>query len=164
MSSAIVSFTLVLSMGSTGGLFSSYRERQQQGATHFLPPGPGYGYGFPNGNPDGYGWHEVGTYLPIGADRTAEYYFRRYWAVPADQMFLSTYYNPYVMRGQRYLPYTGCGGGIHPASGPPMGLADTPSHPYSDTIGSGPVSRVPSFSGRVEAPALPSAGSTGLTP
>lgn len=163
MSSTIVSLTLVLSLGSTGGLFKNYQERQQQGWKRILPPGPGYGWGFPNGSPDGYGWHDVGTYLPIHADRTPEYYFPRYFAVPAEQMFLSTYYNPFVMRGQRYLPFSGCGG-LHPASGPPQGLADTPSHPYRDTIGNGPTTTVPSFSGRVEAPPLPSAGSTGLTP
>jgi hypothetical protein len=163
MPSSIVSLTLVLAMGSTGGLFSGYRARQQEGMSHFLPPGPGYGWGFANGAPDNFGWYDVGTYLPIGADRTPEYYFPRYWAVPADQAFLPTYYNPFVMRGQRYLPFTGSGG-MHPASGPPQGLADTPSHPYNDTIGSGPTMRVPSFSGRVESPALPSAGSTGLTP
>lgn len=163
MSSTIVSLTLVLSMGSTGGLFSSYRERQQQGWAHILPPGPGYGWGFPNGNPDSYGWYGVGTYLPLGADRTPEYFFRRYWAVPAEQMILPSYYNPFVTRGQRYVPYTG-GGGFHPAGGPPRGLADTPSHPYNDTIGHGPTTTVPTFSGRVEAPPLPAAGSTGLTP
>lgn len=163
MSSVIASFTLVMAMSATGGLFGGYAERQQQGWSHILPPGPGYGWGFPNGAPDGYGWYDVGTYLPLNADRTPAYYFPRYWAVPAEQMFFPTYYNPYVMRGQRYVPYTGCCG-IHPASGPPQGLADTPSHPYRDTIGHGPVTRVPSFSGRVEAPPLPASGSTGLTP
>ena len=47
-----------------------------------LPAGPGYGYGFPNGNPDGYGWWDHGGYLPLGANRTAEYYFNRKFAVP----------------------------------------------------------------------------------
>ena len=41
-----------------------------------LPPGPGDGWGFPNNNPDGYGWSDPGPFLPLGADRTAEYYFR----------------------------------------------------------------------------------------
>lgn len=163
MTSAMVSLTLVLTMGSTGGLFTGYRERQQQAWSHILPPGPGNGWGFPNGSPDNFGWYDVGTYLPLGADRTPEYYFGRYWAVPAEQAFFPTYYNPFVMRGQRYLPYTGCGG-FHPAGGAPMGLADTPSHPYRDTIGHGPVNTVPAFSGRVEAPSLPAPGSTGLTP
>ena len=67
----------------------------------------------------------------------AEYYFPRYWSIPAEQMFLPTYYNPYAMRGQRYIPYTGCGG-CHPAGGPPTASAMTPVNPYNETIGIGP--------------------------
>ena len=77
-------------------------------------------------------------------------------------MFLPTYYNPYVNRGQRYIPYAGCGGD-HPMGGPPPGSASTPVHPYSDTAGSGPQVPLPTFSGRVEAPPI-SSGGTGLTP
>jgi hypothetical protein len=166
MASTIVSVALALAVGSSGGLFG----RAPQGG-RILGPGPGYGWGFPNGNPDGYGWFDPGDALPLGADRTPDYFFRRYWAVPVDTMCFPTYYNPYVMRGQRYIPYTGCGGGacpgyggsFHPASGPPSGSAETPVHPYNETIGSGPVTRVPRFSGRVEAPPVNSGG-TGLTP
>jgi len=44
-----------------------------------------------------------------------------------------------------------------------MGSANTPVHPYQDTIGTGPKVNVPPFNGRVGAPPIPS-GSTGLTP
>ncbi len=127
------------------------------------PPGPGYGWGFPNGNPDGYGWWSHGAYLPIGADRTAEYYFPRYFSVPASQAFLPSYYNPIITRGQRYVPYAGCGGCVHPVCGPPTGSALTPEHPYQNTLGTGPRVNLPAFSGRTEAPPVPPGGS-GLTP
>src|SRR3954469_19944917 len=115
MTSLIVSMALALAVGSTGqshvpGFY---------GAATPMPPGPGYGWGFPNGNPDGYGFWDAGVYLPLGADRTSDYFFRRYYSVPADQMFMASYYNPYVTRGQRYLSYAGCGG-AHPAGGPPL--------------------------------------------
>jgi hypothetical protein len=157
MASTIVSFTLALAMGATGGLFSG-------GGGGNRPPGPvpNYGPGFPNGNPDGYGYIDYGTYLPLGADRTADWYFQRQFAIPANQMFLPTYYNAYVTRGQRFIPYAGCGG-CHPMGGPPLASADTPMHPYNDTIGSGPRVSVPPFTGRVEAPPVNSGG-TGLTP
>lgn len=154
MTSAIVTVTLALAMGSTEGLFS--------GGGRIMPPGPGYGWGFPNGNPDGYGWVDYGSFLPLGADRTADYYFQRQFSIPINQMFMPTYYNAYVTRGQRYIPYTGCGG-WHPAGGPPVASAATPLHPYNETIGSGPRVQVPAFSGRVEAPPVNSGG-TGLTP
>jgi hypothetical protein len=157
MTSTILSVTLALAMTSTGGLFG----RHSSGG-YALPPGPGYGWGFPNGNPDGYGWYGVGDRLPLGADRTPDYYFLRDYAVPADQMFFPTYYNPYVTRGQRYIPYTGCCG-WHPAGGPPTGSAETPIHPYNDTIGTGPRVTLPRYSGRTQAAPVPSGG-TGLTP
>src|SRR4051812_33890626 len=74
MTSAIVSVTLALAMGSTGGLF----DRGHGGSGGWiLPPLPGYGAGFPNGSPDGYGWFDYGVYLPLGADRTSEWYIQR---------------------------------------------------------------------------------------
>lgn len=157
MVSTVFSVTLALAIGSTGGLF----HRHSQGS-RILPPGPGAGWGFANGNPDGYGWHEIGEYLPLGANRTPDYYFRRYYGAPAEQLFFPNYYNPYVNRGQRYLPYSG-GGGEHPAGGPPTGTAMTPAHPYNDTIGTGPRTPLPKFTGRVQAQPLVS-GATGLTP
>jgi hypothetical protein len=156
MTSTIVSVALALAMGSTGGhLFRG-------GGGRIMPPLPGYGAGFPNGNPDGYGYVNYGTNLPLGADRTADWYFQRQFSVPVNQMFIPTYYNAYVTRGQRYIPYSGCGG-CHPMGGPPIASAATPIHPYNETIGSGPRVQVPSFSGRVEAPPVNSGG-TGLTP
>ena len=127
-----------------------------------LPPGPGDGWGFPNNNPDGYGWSDPGPFLPLGADRTAEYNFRRYFAVPLDQACPGTYYNPYVNRGQRYLPYTG-NGGCHPMGGPPLDSARTPVRPYSSLTNNRPVVQVPRLNGRVEAP-VDNSGKTGLTP
>jgi hypothetical protein len=127
-----------------------------------LPDGPGDGWGFPNGAPDGYGWWDRGYLLPLGANRTDEYYFPRYNAVPPTQAFLPSYYNPIVTRGQRYLAYAGCGG-EHPVGGFPMGSAVTPEHPYQDTIGTGPRVRIPAFTGRSEAPVI-QPGSSGLTP
>ena len=88
---------------------------------YILPPGPGDGWGFPNGFPDGYGWADYGPYLPLNADRTADYYFPRYYVVPPEQMFFPSFYNPYETRGQRYLPYV-ADGGAHPAGGAPLGL------------------------------------------
>jgi hypothetical protein len=127
-----------------------------------LGPGPGNGWGFPNGSPDSYGWFDHGTALPLGGDRVGEYYFPRYYSVPPVQAFLPSYYNPYITRGQRYVAFVG-GGGAHPAGGPPTGSAETPVHPYQDTIGSGPRVRIPAFNGRIEAPPINSGGS-GLTP
>jgi hypothetical protein len=161
MTSLIVSMALALAVGSTGQ-HPANCPHCHRSVTQPMPPGPGYGWGFPNGNPDGYGFWDAGTYLPLGADRTSDYYFRRYYSVPADQMFMPNYYNPYVTRGQRYLSYAGCGGD-HPAGGPPLGSANTPVNPYQSTIGSGPRVSIPDFSGRVEAPPVNSGG-TGLTP
>jgi hypothetical protein len=156
MTSTIVSVALALAMGTAA-------QQMPQGRGRWvLPPGRGYGYGFPNGAQDGYGWYDIQHFLPLSADRTGEYYFRSYFAVPVDEMFFPTYYNPYVTRGQRYIAYTGCGGD-HPAGGPPIASAATPIHPYQDTIGTGPRVQLPSFSGRVEAPPVNSGG-TGLTP
>ena len=116
------------------------------------PPGPGYGWGFPNGNPDGYGWVDYGTTLPLGANRTGDYFFRRQITVPADELFFPTYYNPYVSRGQRYIPYVGCGGD-HPAGGRPLGSAELPMYPGRafNTPNQSPVNPPP-FSGVVEQP------------
>lgn len=127
-----------------------------------LPDGPGNGWGFPNGNPDGYGYFDHGIYLPLGANRTSEYFFPRYLSVPATQMFLPQYYNAYVTRGQRYIPYTG-DGGWHPAGGLPMASAIMPINPYEDAIGGGPKVKLPPFTGRVEARPI-NTGSSGLTP
>jgi hypothetical protein len=160
MTSLIVSLGLVLAAGSTGQAHAHCAHCQAGG--RIMPPGPGYGWGFPNGNPDGYGFWDAGDRLPLGADRTADYFFRRYFSVPADQMFLPNYYNPYLTRGQRFVPYTGCGG-WHPAGGPPQGSATTPLHPYNETLGTGPRVAIPPFTGRVEADPVNS-GATGLTP
>jgi len=170
MASTIVSLALALAAGTVGQGYYVPTPSHSFNSSHpliapggrILAPGPGYGWGFRNGNPDGYGWFDHGTALPLGPDRVAEYYFPRYHAMPPSQLFLPSYYNPYVTRGQRFLPFSGAGGD-HPAGGRPMGSANTPVHPYQDTIGTGPKVNVPPFNGRVGAPPIPS-GSTGLTP
>jgi hypothetical protein len=167
MASTIVSLALALAAGTSAWPGNGYsRDHSSHPLRHdggrILVDGPGNGYGFPNGNPDGYGWVDYGTALPLGANRTAEYYFPRYHAVPPAQAFMPGYYNPYVTRGQRYLAYSGCGG-AHPAGGFPTGSARTPVHPYQDTIGTGPRVSPPAFSGAVEAVPIQSGG-TGLTP
>jgi hypothetical protein len=139
-----------------------YHQHYHAPGGRIVADGPGAGWGFPNGNPDGYGWWDHDAALPLGGNRLPEYYFPRYYAVPAPQAFLQSYYNPYLTRGQRYVAYVG-GGGAHPAGGPPTGSAMTPVHPYQDTIGSGPRVRIPAFNGRIEAPPINSGGS-GLTP
>ena len=93
------------------------------------PPGPGDGWGFPNGNPDGYGWHDPAPYLPLGADRTAEYYFPRYFAVPPEQVFMGTYYNPYVNRGPALPPLHRERRAATRWAGRPLASAETPVQP-----------------------------------
>jgi hypothetical protein len=127
-----------------------------------LPPGPGDGWGFPNDAPDGYGWVNYGVFLPLGADRTAEYYFPRYMAAPPEQLFFPTYYNCFETRGQRYIPYCAAGG-EHPMGGPPPASAELPMSPYAAIPETGPVVPIPRFNGRVEAPPDRSIG-TPLTP
>jgi hypothetical protein len=75
-----------------------------------LPPGPGLGWGFPNGNPDGYGFWDQGQKNAVCTGRTAEYYVQRYMMLPPQQLIFPQYFNPYVMRSQRYIPFTGCNG------------------------------------------------------
>ena len=142
-------------MSTTGG------GKHVRSAPNVLPPGPGLGWGYANGQPDGYGFFDPGVRMPLGGDRIPEYYFPRNFAVPADQMFFPTYYNCYVMRGQKYIPYTGAGG-CHPM-GPPQPPSLTPVHPYQETLGSTPRTPVPTFGGRVEAPPV-NTGATGLRP
>jgi hypothetical protein len=167
MSSTIVAMALAIAASAAAQAPYSNPNCVRHGhhsAGCILPDGPGYGWGFRNGNPDGYGWWDHGTCLPLGANRTGEYYFPRYMSLPPEQMFMPTYYNAYVTRGQRYIAYVGCSISCnHPAGGPPTGSARMPVHPYQDTIGSGPQIKLPTFGGRVEAPPVNS-GSTGLTP
>ena len=109
MVATFVSMTLVWgTLGGIGGHFGG-------GNGWILPPGPGYGWGFPNGNPDGYGYRDDGVYLPLWSDRTSEYYFPRYFMVPPDTLFFPTYYNAYLSRGQRYIPYAGLAAQRKPA-------------------------------------------------
>ena len=118
---------------------------------YILPPGPGDGWGFANGFPDAYGWADYAPYLPLNADRTADYYFPRYYVVPPEQMFFPTYYNPYQTRGQQYLPYVG-GGRAHPAGGAPLSSSELPVRPYATMPGSTPFVTVPRLNGDSEAP------------
>lgn len=163
MSISATTLALILAMSAPGGLLGRIREaRHFGGGGRILAPGPGYGWGFPNGSPDHYGWVDYGDRLPLGGDRNPEYFFPRYYASRPDQSFLSTYYNPYINRGERYIPYAGCGG-EHPMGGPPLAPDSTPMNPYNETISRGARVPVPRFSGRVEAPPT-NAGSSGLIP
>ena len=95
-------------------------------------------------------------------DRTAEYYFPRYFAVPPEQMFLQTYYNPFETRGQRYLPYVGrrwCSpGGRRTAwAGRSAGLSLRGGERHH------PRHAVPRLNGRSQAAPIAS-GTSGLTP
>jgi hypothetical protein len=165
MSFTIVSLTLALAAGASswqGHAASCPNYPHHHAGGRILADGPGLGWGFANNSPDGYGYADFGTALPLGANRIAEYYFPRYLAVPANQSFLPSYYNPYVTRGQRYVSYAGCGG-WHPMGGPPLASAVTPTNPYQESIGTGPRVGVPPFSGRIEAAPIDS-GTTGLTP
>jgi hypothetical protein len=136
-----------------------YVERQAACTPHhhgyILPPGPGNGWGFPNGNPDEYGYLDYGTYLPLGGDRNPDYYFPRYYSLLPEQTFLPSYYNPYVQRGQRYIPYTACGG-AHPFGGAPLASSETPENPDQRAARTEPFVTPPTFTGRTEAP--PTAG------
>jgi hypothetical protein len=152
------SMALWMAMGSTGGIFFN-----RDPNNHVLPPQPGYGAGFRNGNPDGYGWFQIDDQIPLGADRVPDYYFRRYFVVPASQSFMPTYYDNYSARGQRYIPFVGCGGGVHPASGAPVRSTVESRNPYRETLNDTPRISAPTFSGRVEAAPI-NPGSTGLRP
>jgi hypothetical protein len=157
MACMVGSVTILVAMSSTGGLFFHRNPNNL-----VLPPQPGYGVGFVNGNPDGYGWVNPGVLLPLTADRTPDYFFPRYLALPATQQCLPNFYNPYISRGQRFIPYAGCGG-LHPASGPPTATAVEAMHPYTETLNNQPRTAIPTFSGRVEA-APDTSTSTGLRP
>jgi hypothetical protein len=111
--------------------------------------GPGLGWGFKNGNPDGYGYVDYGDALPLGANRTADYFFGRQFAFTPQAMFLPTYYNPYLMRGQRYIPYSGCGGD-HPFGAEPQGSSMTPYVTSAAPASNAPRVAVPTFNGRDE--------------
>jgi hypothetical protein len=150
MAGAFVTLALAASLAATGGHYPGSGGR-------VMPRGPGYGWGFPNGNPDGYGWVNYDTFVPLWADRTPEYFFPRHFAVSPVQLFLPSYYNPYVNRGQRYLPYSGCGG-CHPAGRPAAAGSVTPVHPYAEAIRQPPTVAVPAYSGRVEGGPVDSGG------
>ncbi len=158
MTASIASLALALSVASTGGLL----DLLHNDGGFVTPPGPGLGWGFPNGNPDGHGYYDYGRTVPMGADRTPDYYFRRQYTMPATQIFYPTYYNHYISRGQRYIPYSNCGG-WHPAGGPAPGPSNMPMYPsrgYNNALPSG---SVPTFTGRTDAPPEP-AGGSGLIP
>jgi hypothetical protein len=165
MTAAIVTVGLTMAMNSFGlaqDVGAPHVHAHRARHLYILPPGPGDGWGFPNGAPDGYGWVSYGWYLPLGGDRTAEYFFPRYFAAPPDQMFFPTYYNCFETRGQRYIPFVGAGGD-HPAGCLPLGPSDLPVTSRDAQPDTGPVTTVPRLNGRIEAPAAP-AGGSGLTP
>jgi hypothetical protein len=157
-----VGLTLALNSFGLGHEPAHHHHRHHNSGSYILPPGPGDGWGFPGDNPDKYGWTDYGVYLPLGADRTAEYYFPRYFAVPPEQMFITTFYNPFQTQGQQYIPYCGAGGD-HPMGGPPLASSELPVSPYAASPDTAPLVRVPRLNGISEAAPIPSGGS-GLTP
>jgi hypothetical protein len=157
----VTAVVVILLMASFGGGDGPIHGMFHPGG-RIMVDGPYPGWGFRLGNPDGYGWVDYSQGLPLGDNRTPDYYFPRYHAVPADQMFFPTYYNPYLTRGQRFIPYTNCGG-IHSAGGPPTGSAAMPVHPYNETLGTRVLRPQPTFNGRVEAPPI-NPGTSGLRP
>ncbi len=163
MSSAIVTMSLALAVNAFGLGHAGYEGHHDlDRPLYILPDGPGDGWGYPNGAADGYGWFTHGVYLPLGANRTPEYYFPRYFAAVPAQMFPGTYYNCFETRGQRYIPYTG-GGGDHPMGGPPISTSHLPVSPYTANPEDVPQADVPKLNGVIEAQPL-SSGSSGLTP
>src|SRR4051794_12500356 len=150
----LATMALAAALSAPGGLFGHHERARDpwsdpaewhhhsypygHGAGRIMPPGPGYGWGFPNGNPDGYGWVDYNTYLPLGADRTPDYFFLRNYSLTAEQTIPSTFYTPYYPRGQRYIPYAACGGDP-PAGGPALDTAATPARPYQNAIGTRPL-------------------------
>jgi hypothetical protein len=162
MTATIVAVSLTLALHSFGLGHEPIDYHHIGADAYIMPPGPGEGWGFPNDNPDHYGWVDYETYLPLGADRTPDYFFPRYFSAPPEQMFETTYYNPFQTRGQQYIPYCGAGGD-HPMGGPPIASSELPVSPYATTPDSELVVTPPRLNGRVEAPPLPSGGS-GLTP
>ena len=104
---------------------------------------------------------DYGVDLPLGADRTAEYYLPTLLRCSSGSDVYSDVLQP--IRDARPALYSLLGaGGDHPAGGPPTGSAALPVTPYADEPNT-PVVRVPRLSGSVEAGPLPSGGS-GLTP
>jgi hypothetical protein len=173
MGATIFTMTLAVALGAGGqysdpgrcphGLAQHRHLINCRSGGYILPPGPGAGWGFPYSETDSTGWYDPGSFLPLGADRTTDYYFPRYLAVPPEQGFMGTYYNPYWNRGQRYIPYTG-NGGEHPMGGPAPDSAITPIRPYSALSSARAVVPVPRLQGRVEASTMDNSGKTGLTP
>src|SRR5689334_8593142 len=167
MSGTIVAVSLTLALNSfglghapsPGHVPTGYQDLSFK---YMVPPGPGDGWGFPNGNTDGYGWVDYGVFLPLGADRTAEYFFPRYFSAPPAQMFPPTFFNPYETRGQRYIPYCGAGG-AHPMGGAPLASSHLPVSPFASAPDEVPVVRIPRLSGRIEGPPVPP-GTTGVNP
>jgi hypothetical protein len=158
----VTAVVVILMMASFGGGENGPIQSMFHPGGRIMVDGPGLGWGYRNGNPDGYGWVDYSQGLPLGNNRTSDYYFPRYHAVPADQMFFPTYYNPYITRGQRFIPNTNCGGD-HLAGGPPTASAATPLHPYNDTLGTRVLRPQPTFNGRVEATPI-NPGTSGLRP
>ena len=159
MTAAFVAISMSLAIHSTGQGYAPesvpyyypYQQKHRHNQpNHILPPGPGDGWGFPNRSPDGYGWADYGPYLPLGADRTAEYYFPRYYAVRRNRCSckaITTRSRPVAS----VISRTSAGGGAHPAGGSPPGPADLPVSPYAAETGARPVTPVPRLNGRTEA-------------
>jgi hypothetical protein len=157
VTTVVVILVMASFSGENGPIHSMFRP-----GGRIMVDGPYPGWGYRRDNPDGYGWVDYSGGLPLGDNRSPDYYFPRYHAAPADQMFFPTYYNPFITRGQRFIPFTNCGG-AHLAGGPPAASAAMPVHPYNDTLGREVLRPQPRFNGRVEAPII-NPGTSGLRP
>ena len=68
MTATIVTVSLTLALNSFGlGHEPDHHHPHHIKEDHILSPGPGLGWGFPNDNPDNYGWTDYGVDLPLGA-------------------------------------------------------------------------------------------------
>ncbi len=158
MSGTIVTVGLTVALHAFGlGQSPSHQHHGQAKVLYIMPPGPGLGWGFPNGNPDGYGWVDYGVFLPLGSDRTPDYFFPRFLSAPPGQLFPQTFFDPFETRGQRYIPYAGAGG-EHPMGELPTASSHLPVSPYAADRGDKAVVPVPRLNGRIESPPLPSGG------
>ena len=134
----IMTLSLALAMGGTGQCPNpAHRHHRHDGAFYrdfhgsggFIEPdGPGNGWGFPNGAPTGTAGTTRALPSPGRQPNRPITTSGDTSPIPPEQAFMGIYYNPYVNRGQRYLPYTG-NGGDHPMGGPPLASAITSQRP-----------------------------------
>ena len=161
MASSIASMLLMLSVSASGGLFQGLF----QPGGRIMNDGPGPGWGFRNGNPDGYGW--VDPYSqeasPLGRQPDARLLLPPLPRRAGRPDVLPDVLQPVPDPRPAVRP-------LHqlrrrPPRGPPAGRPrpNMPIHPYNDTLGTQVLRPQPAFNGRVEAPPI-NPGTSGLRP